>query len=289
MLEMSPYFSDPDGDTLTYAATASRAGIFDVAATGGAVTLEALARGAATITVTATDPGGLAATQSFQATVPNRAPEARGEIPAATLEVGDTLMLEMSPYFSDPDGDTLTYAATASRAGIFDVAATGGAVTLEALARGAATIAVTATDPGGLAASQSFTATVANRAPAARGEIPAATLEAGDTLMLEMSPYFSDPDGDTLTYAATASQERAYSTLRPPAARSPSRHWPAAPPPSRSRPPTPAASRPRSPSRPPSPTGRPRRGAKSPRPPSKSATPSCWRCRPTSATRTGTR
>ena len=205
-LDMSPYFSDPDGDTLTYAATASRAGIFDVAATGGTVTLEALARGAATITVTATDPGGLSATQSFTATVPNRAPEARDEIPAATLEVGDTLMLEMSPYFSDPDGDTLTYAATASRAGIFDVAATGGAVTLEALARGAATIAVTATDPGGLAASQSFTATVANRAPEARDEIPAATLEVGDTLTLEMSPYFSDPDGDTLTYAATASQ-----------------------------------------------------------------------------------
>ena len=205
-LEMSPYFSDPDGDSLAYSAAASETGVATAAAAGNTVTVTAVARGAATIAVTATDPGGLAATQSFTATVANRAPEARGEIPAVTLEVGDTLTLEMSPYFSDPDGDTLTYAATASQAGVFDVAATGGTVILEALARGAATIAVTATDPGGLAATQSFTATVANRAPEARGEIPAATLEVGDTLMLEMSPYFSDPDGDTLTYAATASQ-----------------------------------------------------------------------------------
>ena len=162
------------------------------------ITLTALARGTADITVTATDPGGLTATQSFTATVPNRSPEARGEVPAATIEAGDSVMLDMSPYFSDPDGDSLAYSAATSEHGVAAVAAAGNTINLTALARGTADITVTATDPGGLSATQSFTATVSNRSPEARGEVPAATIEAGDSVMLDMSPYFSDPDGTAL-------------------------------------------------------------------------------------------
>ena len=204
-LDASPYFSDPDGDTLTYSATTSDPAVATVSAAGSTVTIVALARGTADITVTATDPGGLTAAQSFQATVANQAPEARGQVPAATIEADDTLALDASPYFSDPDGDTLTYSATTSDPAVATVSAAGSTVTIVALARGTADITVTATDPGGLTAAQSFQATVANQAPEARGQVPAATIEADDTLALDASPYFSDPDGDTLTYSATTS------------------------------------------------------------------------------------
>lgn len=37
----------------------------------------------------------------------NGAPLTSGTIPAQTVEVGQTAVVDVSPYFSDPDGDTL--------------------------------------------------------------------------------------------------------------------------------------------------------------------------------------
>ena len=40
---------------------------------------------------------------------PPTAPEARGAIPDQTLVEGGTETLDVEPYFTDPDGDSLTY------------------------------------------------------------------------------------------------------------------------------------------------------------------------------------
>lgn len=40
----------------------------------------------------------------------NRAPRAEGTIPAMTVSVGESTSVDVSPYFSDPDGDALAYA-----------------------------------------------------------------------------------------------------------------------------------------------------------------------------------
>lgn len=49
-------------------------------------------------------------------------------------------------------------------------------------------------------------ATVANRAPMASGEIPAQRLAGpGDTLSVDMAAHFTDPDGNALTFAAASS------------------------------------------------------------------------------------
>ena len=66
---MSSYFSDPDGDALTYTASSSDTAKATVSVSSATVTLTAVATGTATITVTATDPGGLTATQTFSLTV----------------------------------------------------------------------------------------------------------------------------------------------------------------------------------------------------------------------------
>ena len=73
-LDVSSYFQDPDGDALTYAASVSPGGRVSrlaVAATmsGSRLTLTWLEFGRATVTVTATDPDGLRATQRMSATV----------------------------------------------------------------------------------------------------------------------------------------------------------------------------------------------------------------------------
>ena len=80
---------------------------------------------------------------------PNRAPEAVNSIPAAQLTPGEIVAVDMSAYFSDPDGDTLSYEAATSAAGVATVSVSGSVVTVEAVAKGSATVTVTASDPDG--------------------------------------------------------------------------------------------------------------------------------------------
>ena len=68
-VDVSSYFSDPDGDALSYTAASSNAGVASVSVSGSSVAVTALAKGVATVTVTARDPGGLSAVSSFGVTV----------------------------------------------------------------------------------------------------------------------------------------------------------------------------------------------------------------------------
>ena len=95
----------------------------------------------------------------------NRAPAAVGTLPDRRLTPRATLDVDVSRAFADPDGDALTYAASSSAPGVVTVRAAGARVTLTAVAEGTAAIRVTATDPGGLTAAQSFTTTVGATAP----------------------------------------------------------------------------------------------------------------------------
>ena len=115
----------------------------------------------ATVTVTASDPGGLTASLSASVTVEaaNRAPVATGSVPAQSLTAGQSVQVDVAPFFSDPDGDALTYSASSSNTGIATASVSGSIVTLTALATGSATATVTARDPQGLEAEQSFTVT----------------------------------------------------------------------------------------------------------------------------------
>ena len=206
-VDVSGAFSDPDGEALSYRATSDASSVAGVSVSGSNVTVTGEAPGAATITVTATDPGGLSATQTFEVTVnrANQAPTVSGSIPAQTVAVGETAAVDVSAYFSDPDGDALSYAASSSNPSVAVVSTSGATVMTTAVAKGSVTVTVTATDPGDLTATQTLEATVPNRAPEARGSLPDQTVQAGQTATLDVSPYFTDADGDALSYAAATS------------------------------------------------------------------------------------
>ena len=68
-VDLAGHFEDPDGDALWYEAGTSAPAAAGVAVAGGVLTVTALALGEATVTVTAHDPGGLAANQEFMVTV----------------------------------------------------------------------------------------------------------------------------------------------------------------------------------------------------------------------------
>ncbi|WP_420636451.1 Ig-like domain-containing protein [Candidatus Palauibacter sp.] len=218
-LDVAGYFGDPDGDELTYSASSSDESVATASVSGSAVTVAAVAAGEAVVTVTASDPGGLAAEQRIAVAVaeapppPNRGPEPVGRITPRTLEAGGAEKLDVAGYFGDPDGDELTYSASSSDESVATASVSGSAVTVAAVAAGEAVVTVTASDPGGLAAEQRIAVAVAeappppNRGPEPVGRITPRTLEAGGAEKLDVAGYFGDPDGDELTYSASSSDE----------------------------------------------------------------------------------
>ena len=70
----------------------------------------------------------------------NRAPEAVGTIPAQTIGAGETVTVDVSPYFRDPDGDILTYSARTSDADVATASASGSTVTIGAAAQKTGTV-----------------------------------------------------------------------------------------------------------------------------------------------------
>ena len=202
---MSGHFADPDGEELAFAASSSREAVTEVGVSGADLTVGATAKGTATITVTATDPGGLVAVQSFLVTVPNRAPEAVDSLPDIEVEVGETVGLELSRFFMDPDGDDLVFAATSSDSVRAVAETSGAAARVRAVAKGTATIEVSATDTEGLTARLAFSVRVPNRAPSATAALPDVEVEVGEATGAALGAHFADPDGDILAFAAESS------------------------------------------------------------------------------------
>ena len=204
VVDVRSYFADPDGDTLTYGAASSSTSTAAVAVSGSMVTVTGVAAGSATVTVTATDPGGLTAEQAFEVTVPNRAPVPVDTIADREVGVDSVAVVDVAAYFADPDSDSLAYSATSSDATRATAGVSGSVLSVTGVASGAATVTVTAVDPGGLTAEQVFGVAVPNRVPVVTGRIEDREVHVDDTVVLDLSDYFADPDGDALEYAANS-------------------------------------------------------------------------------------
>ena len=211
-VDVSGYFSDADGDSLTYSATSSDTAKVTASVSSATVTVTAVAKGSATITVTATDTRGATGTQTFSVTVTNdnNAPVPVGAIPNQLLQFGGSkVTFNALQYFSDPNGDTLAASAASihrSNTAIIDANGYGNwDVDLIPKAAGTITVSITARDPGGLSATQSFSVKV-NKAPEATGTIPDGSITFGDSgYSVDASSYFTDANNDALTYTVSSS------------------------------------------------------------------------------------
>ena len=91
----------------------------------------------------------------------NKAPTAVGTLPDRTLAPGAApVTIDMATKFTDPDNDTLTYAAVSSDTARLAIAQNGSMVTLTPGSPGSVLVTLHATDPGGLTTVRGFTVTI---------------------------------------------------------------------------------------------------------------------------------
>ena len=144
---------------------------------------------------TIADPEGLTVTATVTMTVlpVNDPPQAVGVIPDQTLEEGGSpVTVDVLPYFTDVDGNPLTYAAVSSDETAVAVSLSGSTLTLSPVVTGTAMVTVTAADGEGLTAVQRFGVAVGDRlvqgviidtlAGLARGHLSSARLTVGRLL-----------------------------------------------------------------------------------------------------------
>ncbi|MBL8339841.1 MAG: tandem-95 repeat protein [Rubrivivax sp.] len=195
--------TDANGDTLTYSLTQAPAGM-TINSTSGQIgwTPGSTQAGSHAVTARVVDPGGLAATQSFTVTVAsaNVAPQITST-PVTSAAVGTAYAYRVTA--TDANGDPLSYSLTQAPAGM-SINSTSGQIAWTPTSAQTGSHAVTArvADPGGLAATQSFTVTVAsaNVAPQITSSpVTGATVGAAYSYRVTAT----DANGDPLSYSLT--------------------------------------------------------------------------------------
>lgn len=144
---------------------------------------------------------------------PNRAPRAVGSIPAQELMAFDTVLVDVSQYFTDEDGDALTYSAVSAAPVVLSASTTGSLLSIAGRTAGQGGVTVTARDPDGLSATQQVGVTVLGRPGFLNVELRYDEQDVGAVVVrLEGPPADSvrSPAGFSVYHAAVAGGTRAF-------------------------------------------------------------------------------
>ncbi|MXW06734.1 MAG: hypothetical protein F4X56_01155 [Gammaproteobacteria bacterium] len=168
--------------------------------------------GSTTVVVVATDNIGQTATDSFDVTVTEPAPEEptnsapvlSGTLEDQTVTAGEPISVSIEGVFTDPDGDELTYTAESEDTDVATVDLTDLELTISGVNAGSTVFKITASDSEFNVVGE-FDVEV-ETIPVTVGTIPNQTLQiGGDGSSLSVGEYFFDQDGDTLTYTIETS------------------------------------------------------------------------------------
>ena len=187
------------GEALTYSASSADENAATVAVTGSTANITAIAAGAASITITATNTGG-SAEQKFVVRIKDMPPAPVGELADLTIAVrGEPVTVAVAEAFS---GSALMFSAASSASDVVSVSVADSAATVVAHAAGTATITVTASNSEGRA-EQTFTVTAEYEPPAPVGELADLTITVGDDpVAINVADAFS---GSALMFSAASS------------------------------------------------------------------------------------
>lgn len=210
LIKLNEQYTDPDDDPLLFTVQSSDLSGITVEENDGQVKLTALQLGTYTISYTVNDGRGGLISDSFDVHVqlrPNRNPE--GALPDWLVDYQNVLenpipLITLNKYYSDPDGDSLTFSAESSDPDGLQVENNEGVLSLTALKVGDYTINITIEDGKGGKITTAYQLKVnprPNESPVLIKNFPVQNLflGKGDTV-IDLSTYFNDPDGDVLTY-----------------------------------------------------------------------------------------
>ncbi len=203
-LDLTGTFMDDDGEIRTLTAMVADGSVVDAVMAGAALTLQALAVGTTTVTVTAMDDQGDTIATAFEVTVANIAPVvAEAVADQTTTRVAD-LTLDVSGTFHDPDTDApVTVTVAAADGSIVEAALRERMLTLRGLAVGSTTLTLTALDVDGGTVSTTFMTTVENVAPEVAQALVDQEMDRRAPLTLDVGPTFQDADDGTAALSLT--------------------------------------------------------------------------------------
>jgi ELWxxDGT repeat protein len=201
--QVIPAFTDPDGGILTYTVTGLPAGLSFSGGAGGIIGGNPTVAGVYTVTVTATDRGGLSANATYTLTIESTGgssnrPPVPPSIPDQMIDVNRPFVFTV-PAFTDPEGRALTYQATGYPAGFsfFWSPVGAGQLSGQTPLAGQYTITVKATDPEGASSSTTFRLLVG--LPTTTFQLLAPTYDCSSGIIRFNT---SGGDGSSITYVA---------------------------------------------------------------------------------------
>ena len=197
---------------MSYQANSSDETVVTVKVVSSKIVLTPKKAGEATVIVTVTDSEGASDTKSFKVKVThiNHAPVYNGESSQFNFEDASTVNIDLNQYFSDPDGDQLSYAIEGLPKDITLNKTSGlisGRLSSDASKSSPYNIIVTVSDSNGAQIEKRFTLIVENIAPKYRGDLEDINSVNGANLVLDISKSFYDPDGDILSFMANGLPE----------------------------------------------------------------------------------
>lgn len=199
--------SDPEGDNITYHVSASPSGLGLSIDSNGVINGTVGPVGTYQETVTADDGYHVSPAASMTFTIivkaasANRAPVWLN-FPNQTVSVGQNVSIDLKPYVSDPDHDSVTLSDNHTLT-VPGLILTNGVITgIPTTAGGPYAITITADDGYGGTSTAQFDLTVLPNQPPFSRTLSDYNLYVGNNLYVDAST--TDPEGDSITYGTTA-------------------------------------------------------------------------------------
>ncbi len=206
-IDLTQYFTDPDGESLIYDAFPSSDTAFSVGINDNMLEITPTNLGYGVITVTATDAEGAYTAASFNVRIrhtENHAPILINDLSYIFIHGSDEVNYNLDDYFTDIDWDEITYSFQVSGVPSVIVSLADNELTLEPTRSGMTFLTLYADDGRGGVTGISLIVFVygnKNGMPFMLSPIANRTYTLDDnTEKLNLSEYFGDPDQDNLRY-----------------------------------------------------------------------------------------
>ncbi len=148
---LTDFFSDDDGDALTFSAASADVSVASIFSSEGKFVIQAVKAGATEVTFYVKDDNGATVKKNLPVTVkPNAAPIVLHAVEDISTFVREGVVtLGIDNVFNDNDGDKMVYSVSSTDDKIAKVDLTGLVMTITPVRVGETTVTITATDPEG--------------------------------------------------------------------------------------------------------------------------------------------